>query len=219
MSEISPSERDKLLEHFGRRYVNGDVLFREGEPAREVFMLQDGRVRSLKRVRNVERSLQILRPGDLFGESALLPGAQRSSSAIALSDVVVLALDPDTFNQLLQGSAQVASRLVQQLVRRVRDLEDQMENSLLKDNPSRVVNALLKLVGDNGRASGGTSVAVTPLELSARSGLDVDTVKRTMLQLREGQYLRISDEKVAIDDIDALRRLFALLGMQEQVRQ
>ncbi len=219
MSEISPSERDRLLEHFGRRYNNGDVLFREGEPAREVFMLQDGRVRVLKRVRNVERSLQILRPGDLFGEGALLPGTQRTSTAVALSDVVVLALDPDTFNQLLQGSAQVASRLVQQLVRRLRDLEDQMENALLRDQPSKVVNALLKLATDGGRTTGSTSVAVTPLELSARSGLDVDTVKRTVLQLREGQYIRISEEKVAIDDIDALRRLFALLGMQEQVRQ
>lgn len=219
MSEISPSERDRLLEHFGRRYNNGDVLFREGEPAREVFMLQDGRVRVLKRVRNVERSLQILRPGDLFGEGALLPGTQRTASAVALSDVVVLALDPDTFNQLLQGSAQVASRLVQQLVRRLRDLEDQMENALLRDHPSKVVNALLKLATDGGRTSGSTSVSVTPLELSARSGLDVDTVKRTVLQLREGQYIRISEEKVAIDDIDALRRLFALLGMQEQVRQ
>jgi CRP/FNR family cyclic AMP-dependent transcriptional regulator len=39
-----------------------------------------------------------------------------------------------------------------------------------------------------------------------------------VLQLREGQYIRIVDEKVIIDDIDALRRLFTLLGMKEQVR-
>jgi hypothetical protein len=39
-----------------------------------------------------------------------------------------------------------------------------------------------------------------------------------VLQLREGQYVRIVEEKVVIDDIDALRRLFTLLGMKEQVR-
>jgi len=218
MSEISSAERDRLLEHFGRRYGNGEVIFREGDAAREIFMLQEGRVRVVKRVRSVERSVHILKPGDLFGEGALLPNTLRSSSAVALSDVVVLALDPDTFNQLLQGSGAVAARLVQQLVRRLRDAEDQFENMLLRDHTSKVVNALLKLASDAGRTSGSAQVAVSPLELSARSGLDVDTVKRAVIQLREGQYIRIVEEKVAIDDIDALRRLFTLLGMQEQAR-
>lgn len=218
MTEISAAERDRLLEHFGRRYASGEVIFREGDPAAEVFMLQEGRVRIVKRVRLVERSILILKPGDLFGETALLPNTQRTSTAVALSDVVVLALDPDTFNALLQGSAAVATRLVQQLVRRLRDAEDQIENMLLKDHQSKVVNALLKLASESGRTSGSAQVPVSPLELSARSGLDVDTVKRTVLQLREGQYIRIVDEKVAIDDLDALRRLFTLLGLKEQVR-
>ncbi len=49
-------------------------------------------------------------------------------------------------------------------------------------------------------------------------GLDVDTVKRTMIQLRDGGYIRLAEEKVSMDDLDALRRLFTLLGMKEQVR-
>ena len=218
MTEISAAERDRLLEHFGRRYNNGDVIFREGDTAREVFMLQEGRVRIVKRVRTVERSLQILRQGDLFGEGALLPGTQRTSSAVALSDVVVLALDPETFNMLLSGSTAVATRLVQQLVRRLRDAEDQIENMLLRDHQSKVVNALLRLATGARSTTVSAQVSVTPLELSARAGLDVETVKRTVIQLREGHYIRIVDEKVAIDDLDALRRLFTLLGMKEQVR-
>lgn len=218
MSESATGERDRLLEHFGRRYGNGEFLFREGDPSREVFMLQEGRVRVLKRVRNVERSMQILRPGDLFGEGALVPGTQRTASAVALSDVLVLALDPDTFGQLLQGSSQVALRLVQQLVRRLRDAEDQVENMLIRDPLSRVVNVLLKLSAEAGRTTGAAQLTVSPLELSARSGLDVDTVKRTVISLREGQYIRIVEERVAIDDLDALRRLFSLLGMKEQLR-
>lgn len=216
--DLSAGERDRLLQAFGRRYPAGEVIFREGEQGREVFILQEGRVRVLKRVRLVERSLQILKPGDLFGEGALLPGTPRTSSAVALSDVVVLALDPDTFGALLQGSAAVAMRLVQQLVRRLRDAEDQIENMMLRDNQSKIVNALLKLAVESGKLSGPAQVAVSPLELSSRSGLDVDTVKRGVTQLREGQYIRILDEKVVIDDIDALRKLFTLLGTKEQIR-
>ncbi len=218
MSESAAGDRDRLLEHFGRRYANGEFLFREGDTSREVFMLQEGRVRVLKRVRNVERSLQILKPGDLFGEGALLPSTPRTASAVALSDVLVLALDPDTFGQLLQGSSQVALRLVQQLVRRLRDAEEQVENMLIRDPLSRVVNVLLRLAAESGRSAGAANITVSPLELSARSGLDVDTVKRSVISLREGQYIRIVDERVAIDDLDALRRLFSLLGMKEQLR-
>ena len=47
MSDLSTHERDRLLEHFGRRYANGEVIFREGDAAREVFMLQEGRVRDV----------------------------------------------------------------------------------------------------------------------------------------------------------------------------
>ncbi|MEZ4391190.1 MAG: Crp/Fnr family transcriptional regulator [Polyangiales bacterium] len=218
MSDAATGDRDRLLEHFGRRYANGEFLFREGDPSREVFMLQEGRVRVAKRVRNLERSMQILRPGDLFGEGALVPSSPRTASAMALSDVLVLALDPDTFGQLLQGSSQVALRLVQQLVRRLRDSEEQVENLLIRDPLSRVVNVLLRLASETGRSAGSANITVSPLELSARSGLDVETVKRSVITLREGQYIRIVEERVAIDDLDALRRLFSVLGMKEQLR-
>ena len=218
MSESAAGDRDRLLEHFGRRYANGEFLYREGDTSREVFMLQEGRVRVVKRVRNVERSMQILKPGDLFGEGALIPATPRTASAVALSDVLVLALDPDTFAQLLQGSSQVALRLVHQLVRRLRDAEEQVENMLIRDPLSRVVNVLLHLAAESGRGAGSANLTVSPMELAARSGLDVDTVKRSVISLREGQYIRIVEERVAIDDLDTLRRLFSLLGMKEQLR-
>jgi len=215
--EAGSDDREKLLQHFGRRYPAGETVFREGEAGAEVFILHEGRVRVLKRVRLVERSLQILRSGELFGESALL-GTSRSSSAVALTDVVVLALDPDTFAALLHSSAAVALRLVQQLARRLRDAEDQIENMLLADNQSKIVNALLKLVDESTSDSGPTHVLVSPLELSSRSGLDVEAAKRGVMQLREGGYVRIVDEKIFIDNVESLRQLFRLLGLKEQVR-
>src|SRR6185436_13462025 len=99
----------------------------------------------IKKVRGVERSLMVLKPGDLFGESALLVGAQRSSTAIALSAGLALALDQATLQSLLANNPTVAARVVQQLVRRLRDAEDQIEIMMLSDTQSKVVSALLKL--------------------------------------------------------------------------
>ncbi len=212
MDELTPDPR--LIEKFGRKFAAGDVIFREGDAANEAFLLQDGRVRLLKRVRTVERSLVVLKPGDLFGESALTPGSTRSVTAIALTDGVALALAEATFKTLLQSNTAIAARVLQQLVRRLRELEDQIEFMMIRDTQSKIVSALLKLAG--GRS--GVLLPVTPMDLSTRVGLDVDTVKRTVQQLRDGEYIKITEEKLEIPDIEALRKLYNLLGVKDEIQ-
>lgn len=212
MDELTPDPR--LIEKFGRKFAAGDVIFREGDAATEAFLLQEGRVRLLKRVRTVERSLVVLKPGDLFGESALTPGSTRSVTAIALTDGVALALAEATFKTLLQSNTAIAARVLQQLVRRLRDLEDQIEFMMIRDTQSKIVSALLKLAG--GRS--GVLLPVTPMDLSTRVGLDVDTVKRTVQQLRDGEYIKITEEKLEIPDIETLRKLYNLLGVKDEIQ-
>jgi CRP/FNR family transcriptional regulator, cyclic AMP receptor protein len=215
----------RLLSRYGRRFAAGTVLFRDGEPAAEAFLLQDGRVRLLKQAGSMERSLRVVRPGDLFGESALIRGASRSSTAVALDDVVTLAFDHATFEQVLATSPEVAGRVLNQLIRRMRDAEDQIEILMLRDGKSKVVVALLKLAQqeaaappDGGREASPVSLSLSPLELSAQVGLDVDTVKRIVAQLRETGHVRIQDERVEVPNLDTLRDLYGLLGIKDQLR-
>ena len=216
----------RLLSRYGRRFAAGTVLFRDGDPATEAFLLQDGRVRLLKQAGRMERSLRVVRPGDLFGESALLRGAARSSTAVALDDVVALAFDHATFEQVLATSPEVAGRVLNQLIRRMRDAEDQIEILMLRDGQSKVVVALMKFAQQEQQAQadearnplGQISLTLSPLELSAQVGLDVDTVKRIVAQLRETGHIRIQDERVEVPNLDSLRDLYTLLGIKDQLR-
>jgi CRP/FNR family cyclic AMP-dependent transcriptional regulator len=214
--DLAPDERTRLLVRFGRRFSAGDAIFREGTPAREAFIIHEGRVRLLKRVRTVERSLMVLKPGDMFGESAMLDAQVRNSTAIALTDGTVLALDRNTFKTLLEHHPSVAVRVIEQLVRRLRDAEDQIEIMMLRDTQSKIVSALLKLA-QRGTA-GSAELMVTPVELSTRVGLDVETVKRGVQRLRDQQYLRIVGERIDIPDVEALRRLYVLLGTKDEIK-
>jgi CRP-like cAMP-binding protein len=221
--EAAPPAPDpeRLRARFGRRFDAGDVIFREGELGAEAYLIEEGRVRLIKKVRSVERSLMVLKQGDLIGESALLAGGVRSSTAIALSPTLALALDQATLQNLLDRHPAVALRILKQLVVRLRDAEDQIENMMLTDPQSKVVNALLKLAQharDREGPSGAISFAVSPMELSTRVGLDVDAVKRAVQQLREGQYIRVAEERLEIPDLEALRRLYSLLGLKEEIR-
>lgn len=218
MDDFGAEERARLFERFGRSFAAGATLYAEGDEGDACYLLQEGRVRLVKKIRSSERSLTVLRPGDLFGEDALLPRAVRTASAVALTQVTLLALDRATFGVLLSSNPGVATRLVEQLVRRLRDAEEQLENAMLRDHPSRVVNTLLRLASGADPGPEGWVLSLSPLELSSRVGLDVEAVKRAVQQLRDGGYLRILDEKVLLPDLEALRRLYQLLGMKEEVR-
>jgi len=214
LDDMQPQERARLLGRFGRRFVAGEAVFQEGTAATEAFLLQEGRVRLFKRVAMSDRSLAVLKPGDLFGEGALLDGAIYGSTAVALTDGTVLALDRATFRTLLASHPQVATRAVDQLVRRLRDAEDQIEIMMLRGVQSKVTSALLKLAG---RPSGPAELTVSPVELSTRVGLDVEAVKHTVQRLRDKQYIRITGERIEIPDVDALRRLHVLLGSKDEL--
>jgi len=217
-SEVPSVDRARLLSRFGRGFSAGDVLFREGDDAVEAYLLQEGRIRLIKKVGGSERSLRILRAGDLFGEVALLPGARRNTTAVALEDGNLLALDHAMFQQVLSTNPDIGMRVLQQLVRRLRDAEDQIEILMLEGSESKVVAALIKLC-EHANAAGGQrgSLMISPLELSTQIGLDVETVKRTVKQLRDQGYLKIVSEKVEVPSLPALAELYGLLGVKDQI--
>ncbi|HSQ65105.1 MAG TPA: Crp/Fnr family transcriptional regulator [Polyangiaceae bacterium] len=218
--EIGDAERERLVQRYGRKFAAGETLFRENEIAGDAFLLQDGRVRLIRRVRHVERSLMVLKPGDLFGESALLDAAARNSTAVALTDGVALALDRATFRSMLVNYPAVAIRVMEQLVRRVRDAEDQIEILMLRDGQYKIVSTLLKLAVRSAptESSAAIELAVSPVELASRVGLDVDTVKRDVQRLRDQGYVRITGERIELPDLEALQRLYALLSAKDELR-
>lgn len=220
-TEAGHDEQSRLLSRFGRKFAPGEVIFEAGAAATEAYLLQEGRVRLIKRVGNSERSLRVIRPGDLFGEQALVPGTPRTSTAVALVESSALALEQSTVEHVLTGNPAVGMRVLQQLIRRLRDAEDQIELLMLHDSQVKVCAALLQLSQElqRGRPDTGDSVvlSVSPMDLSARVGLDVDTVKRNIQQLRTSGHVRIEGEQIQIPDVEGMRELRRLLEMKGEI--
>ena len=219
LDQVSGEFHERLLDRHGRQFSPGEVIFSDGEPANEAFVLHQGRVRLIKRIGSTERALKVLRPGDLFGESALMHGAPRNRTAVAVEEVVALALDKETFQQVLFSNPEVGARILQQVIRRLRDAEDQIEILMVQDAQSKVVVALLKLAQQARLDSRGGRVelSLSPMELSTHVGLDVDTVKRVVQQLRGSGYVSIVEENVEIPDVEAIRELVSLLDVKDQL--
>ena len=120
---------------------------------------------------------------------------------------------------MLAGNPAVGMRVLSQLIRRLREAEDQIEVLMLGDSQVKIAAALLQLCQEAARGEPGdvVTLAVSPMELSARVGLDVDTVKRNVQQLRTNGYIKIDGERIVVSDVETLRELRRLLDMKSEI--
>jgi CRP/FNR family transcriptional regulator, cyclic AMP receptor protein len=213
------TENQRLIERFGRDYKSGEMIFVEDQEAEKIYMILTGRTRLIKRVRSVERDLVVLKAGDIFGEIALLGGCRHPFSAVSLGDCRVLEFNAKDFENLLREQSDIAIKFIIQLVRRIQASEERIENMMLKDSQSKILNTLIKLSESRSDTEERIMISLSPIELSSRIGLDVDSVKRGILYLRENGYLRIVDEKIEVYDVEALRKMYRLMGMKEELQR
>src|SRR4051794_17963237 len=155
---------ETLFNRFGKELPKGTVLFREGEPGKEMFVLQSGKIAISKKVRDVEKVLAILGPGEFFGEMAIISNKPRNASAFVQDDAKMLVIDPKTFEGMIRGNSEIAVRMIKKLAERLSETDAQIENLLLSDPGSRVIHQILQQCQARGR----------PME----EGIEIDFVVR-----------------------------------------
>ena len=218
MDNLGTEERERLFEQFGQSFRPGDQLYAVEEQAEACFLIHSGRVRLSKGLRNRQRCFAVLSDGDLFGEEALSAGDVRQSTAVALTELSVLSFERSTVGVLLKANSEVALRLMGQVVNRLRYAEEQVENSILRDRPSRLLHSLLRALETADSVGQGGVLTLSPLQLSSRTGLEVEVVKALMKTFEEREYLHVEGDQIVVPNVSNLQHLFELLGMKEEVR-
>ena len=99
-----------------RSYEAGEIIFREGDPATELFIIKEGRVDIL----SGNRLLDGIDGHGIFGEMALIDAASRSATAVAASDVTVVPISEKQFLFLVSQTPFFALNLLKVLARRLR---------------------------------------------------------------------------------------------------
>src|SRR5205807_10159627 len=144
---------DQLFQRFGREFPRGTVLFKEGEPGKEMYVVQTGKVNITKKVRDTEKILATLGAGEFLGEMAILNNKPRSAGAVMAEDGKLLVIDPKTFEAMIRGNVEIAVRLIKKLSDRLQEADEQIENLLLRDPNSRVAHYVWQAAVRRGRAT------------------------------------------------------------------
>lgn len=113
---------DMLVEFANRMeretFDAGDIVIREGDPGETFHVIARGSVEVVAAEGGATRRQAILQPGDFFGEAALLTGAPRNATVIALEAAEILTLAKPYFDEALQRSRSLDAQLREALARR-----------------------------------------------------------------------------------------------------
>jgi CRP-like cAMP-binding protein len=121
---------DDFLDHLVRtlkdkRIMPGDTIFREGDPAREMWVVLDGEIEVLKKSRRGrETRVAILGPNDTFGEMSIIDMQPRSATVRALGPARLLRISTEEMDALyrhdLKSYTLIVLNIARDLSRRLR---------------------------------------------------------------------------------------------------
>jgi len=125
-------------------YASGQLIFGRGDPAEEMHLVVEGRVRlSVLSADGRVLSFGLASRGDIFGEIAALDGQARTADATALTRVHTMMLSRASLTRLMEGKPQLAQAAVAFVCRRLRTTTDQIESIALHSTQVRLARFLL----------------------------------------------------------------------------
>ena len=134
-----------LLDRYVWNYEAGTVLFREGDPGGDMYVIQTGEVEISREIGQRRQILAVLPAGEFFGEMAIVNDRPRSATATVKQRARLLVIDSGTFEAMLRRKTEIAVRLIKSLAGRLERANQQVELLLLKHSNHRVVRCLRQL--------------------------------------------------------------------------
>ncbi len=174
-----------------RRFPKHKTIVEEGAPGDYMYIISEGRVKVTKLSGDGrEKILELLEVGDFFGEMSLFDEAPRSASVKAMSDVRILALARNDFLRLLSRSPDLALSVIQELTRRLRQVDEQASSLSFQRVKERTMGLLVRLAKEASSHEGRRKTPVlTHQQIADMIGTSRETVTRAVKGLKEEGWL------------------------------
>lgn len=206
---------ETLFLRFGKEIPSGTVLFREGDAGKEMFVLQSGKVAISKQVRDVEKVLAVLGPGEFFGEMAIISNKPRNATATVSETARVLVIDPKTFEAMIRGNSEIAVRMIKKLSDRLSEADAQIENLLHSDPGSRVVHQVLQACQARGTpVEDGIEIEFPIREMPRQIGMGEPAIRLMLNKLERAGLLERHGDRLVVFETARLHEFLQYLEMK-----
>ena len=196
---------------FAKHYDPDEVIISEFEPGNSFYLIQSGRVQLVKCMNGVKKNLDILKPGEFFGEMAILDNSPRSATCVAIGNVKCLEFNKANFEVLITGNPQMALLLLKLFCKRIYDQKRRFRILCIKDLQARLADVFLMLdemnpvMNENEKQR---RFNVTISDIAHWAGLKADVTRDEINKLVERRKIEVYDNYVIVNNINDLKRMY-----------
>lgn len=224
-ADLPAADLEYLADRMGQRtFGRGMIIFHKGSIGQSLYLIGSGRVRIfLLSETGREISLEVLTPGDYFGELALLDNLPRSAGALAMERTVTYALHRDDFRRLLDAHPRLALPMLTLMSKRLRAMIDYAEHLAFADVQGRVAAKLLDLAERFGETAEGARVGgdvrinlilpMTQGELATWVASSRESVNKVLGVFRDQGLIWLDGQRIVIVNQNGLRKWLVSAGV------
>ncbi|MGC8766430.1 MAG: Crp/Fnr family transcriptional regulator [Brevinematia bacterium] len=196
------------LENYEVKFKEGSIIFCEFEPGGEMYIIKEGKVRISKIQNQKEKIIDIIGPGEMFGEMALIDNERRTATIIAETDVTLIRVDRDNFEMLAKTNPQWAIKLLKIFSRRIYDAKRKLRILSIKDPDKRVVETLIMLAEPLVRDDAKSVVLnLSSEEIAHWAGISQKECEDILARYYRMGKIVLDKDQIKINNINDLKRL------------
>lgn len=205
------SIRNLCLVGRNRLFAPGEHLYRQGEAARQVFVLLDGSVKATSsHAHGFDTLLKIHGPGSLLGLSALRRNGVRDANGIAVGETQVSSLSTELFLETLASNSALGVLLIRVLLKRQQQLHARIRNILGNNVEQRLAEVLLQLHAEVGVQAGADAlpeISITHDDLASLVISRRQYVTQILGAFVDRKLITTGRKRIIILNPDGLRRV------------
>ena len=193
-----------------QRVAVGAVLFHRGDPCDGIYVIVVGRVKlALLAPAGAEKVIEILGPGQSFGEAVMFLGKPQILGAEVLADSLLLFIRKNAIMEAVERNPQFARRMLDELSLRLYRLVADIEAYTLKSATERVTGYLLAALSDDPGPGQPADVLLAESKsvLASRLNITREHFSRILHELAQAGLIRVSGRNIHILDPAGLREL------------
>jgi CRP-like cAMP-binding protein len=206
-AQMKQVEKITTMNHLEKRRP---IYFPE-QPSNNIYFLKEGHVK-LSRMNEDGREiiLDVLGPGEIFGEISLVEEGGRKELAEALDDVLICTMNKHDFETMLMHNPALSLRLTKWIGLRLRRFEEKMSELAFKDVTKRVISFLIRYAEDFGKIKGGTVYIPSFLshqEIAYLTASSRQTVTTVLNDLKSKGLIDFTRKSLTINNFEELKVL------------
>ena len=186
----------------------GATICSKGDPGNSLVAVISGTVKiSVSSAEGRSAILNLIGPGEIFGEMSVLDGQPRSADATANTNCEIFIIDRREFLPFVRSQPALAMKFIELLCTRLRWTSDQVEQIILQNLPGRLASALIRLTEKHKLAPGGRTIAVTQQEISEMVGMTRESINKQLRIWASRKWVRLEHGAIVVLNTEQLQAL------------